>query len=144
MEIHLADRPDDADRAVILDGLLASNRARAGDAGHAVLALLLRDGTRTVGGLWGRFSHGWLFVELLYVPERAQGQGQGAALLARAEAVAGARGCRGLWLDTYGFQAPGFYRKQGFTVFGELDDCPPGRGSRFFFKKLLPAGPAPS
>jgi GNAT superfamily N-acetyltransferase len=36
---------------------------------------------------------GWLFVELLFVPESLRGKGIGAELLARAENEAIARGC---------------------------------------------------
>ena len=74
----------------------------------------------------------------------------GAALLAYAYQAAGLyppddatikfiareRGCIGLWLDTYWFQARSFYEKQGYEVFGALDDYPRG-GQRFFLKKSL-------
>ena len=53
-----------------------------------------------------------------------------------AEQEALARGCRGVYLDTFSFQAPGFYRKQGYTEFGELEGIPPGH-SHYFFRKLL-------
>ena len=49
--------------------------------------------------------------------------------LAEREAVN--RGCHGAWLDTFEFQARGFYEKLGYEVFGSLDDNP--RGSRRFF-----------
>jgi GNAT superfamily N-acetyltransferase len=41
----------------------------------------------------------------------------GKALMAQAENIARANGCIGLWLDTYEFQARGFYEKLGFEVF---------------------------
>jgi hypothetical protein len=44
--------------------------------------------------------------------------------------------CVGIWVDTYGFQARGFYEKLGYELFGTIDDHP--RGShRFFFRKRL-------
>jgi RimJ/RimL family protein N-acetyltransferase len=54
----------------------------------------------------------------------------------RAEDIARAHGCIGLWLDTYEFQARGFYEKLGFTLFGTLDDHPVGR-KRFFLQKRI-------
>jgi len=36
----------------------------------------------------------------------------------------------------FSFQARGFYEKVGYTVFGRLDDCPPGH-SRFYMQKPL-------
>ena len=38
--------------------------------------------------------------------------------------------------DTFDFQAKDFYLKQGYTIFGELADCPPGH-TRFYLKKAL-------
>ena len=31
------------------------------------------------------------------------------------------RGANNVWLDTFGFQAEGFYRKLGYRAFGRLD-----------------------
>lgn len=42
-------------------------------------------------------------------------------MLLQAEQEAIARGCRGAWLDTYSFQARGFYERLGYAVFGILD-----------------------
>ena len=50
-------------------------------------------------------------------------------LAAEAEAIR--LGCVGVWLDTFSFQARGFYEKLGYTLFGTIDDYPPGE-SRFF------------
>ena len=59
----------------------------------------------------------------------------------RAEAEAIRRGCLGAWLDTFSFQARGFYERLGYAVFGALADYPPGH-DRFFMQKPLvpPAG----
>ena len=54
----------------------------------------------------------------------------------QAEAIAHTRGCMGVWLDTFSFQARAFYEKRGYKVFGTIDDYPPGQ-SRFWMKKLL-------
>ena len=53
-----------------------------------------------------------------------------------AEAEAVVRGCHGAWLDTFDFQARGFYEKLGYTCFAELPEYPIGH-SRFFMKKPL-------
>jgi GNAT superfamily N-acetyltransferase len=89
-----------------------------------------------VGGLWGRTSYDGLFVELFVVPEPFRGQRLGSDILRQAEDIARSRGCIGVWLDTYSFQAPDFYAKQGYELFGTIDDHPRGK-QRFFFKKRL-------
>ncbi len=54
----------------------------------------------------------------------------------RAELEARQRGARCAYLDTFSFQAPDFYKKQGYEVFGELRDFPEGH-RRYFLRKQL-------
>ena len=89
-----------------------------------------------LGGLAGTFFYDWFCVELVLVPETLRGQGWGSRLLRHAEDEAVRRGCIGIWLDTYGFQARGFYEKHGYDVFGLLDDHPRG-SQRAFLRKML-------
>jgi GNAT superfamily N-acetyltransferase len=136
--IVVPDQPTDADRAALLTALIAFNTDASGLPGPQPLAVLIQDPItgKPVGGLWGRTSYDWLFVELFVVPEPLRGQRLGADILQQAEDIARARGCVGVWLDTYSFQAPGFYAKQGYELFGAIDDHPRGR-QRFFYKKRL-------
>ncbi len=128
---------DPADRDIILAGLKAYNESQVGPGGHEAVSALIQDETgATVGGLWGRSAFGWLFIELVFVPESLRGRGLGRELMRAAEHAARARGCHGVWLDTYEFQARGFYEKQGYRLFGELDDYPTGH-KRFFLSKRL-------
>jgi GNAT superfamily N-acetyltransferase len=82
----------EAGRNVVLNGLLAFNRDRtASNAGpEADIGLLIRhpETGETEGGLTARMYYGWMFVELLFVPERRRGQGLGKRLMAEAERVA--------------------------------------------------------
>lgn len=129
--------PTPAQREAILAPLRAYNLREGGNPGIHPVALLLTDAAGAeVGGLWGRIAYDWLFIELLAVPESHRGEGHGEALMAQAEALARHHGCAGIWLDTYAFQARGFYEKLGFAVFGTLADHPRGQ-SRFFLQKRL-------
>ena len=83
-------------------------------------------------------------MELFFIPEDLRRDGLGASLLAQAEREARARGCHGAWLDTYSFQARGFYERQGYSVFGRIDDYPPGHCRYFLSKRLVPADAAGS
>jgi ribosomal protein S18 acetylase RimI-like enzyme len=77
-----------------------------------------------------------LFISLLFVPTALRGQKLGERLMAQAEAAAANRGCTGVWLDTFSFQARGFYQRLGYDVFGEIPNYPPGH-ARYFMKKHL-------
>lgn len=133
----MVDPADDA-RAAILKPLRAHNLSRAGDPEPETIALVVRDEEtdEIIGGLYGEIFYRWFFIELLAIPEQTQGQGTGSRLIGMAEEVARERGCVGLWLDTFDFQAPSFYERLGFSKFGTLDDFPPGH-QRFFMQKRL-------
>ena len=121
----------------MLAPLRAYNMAQAGDPRIRPVAILIDGpGGETAGGLWGRISYDWLFVELLVVPEAARGMGLGRQVMDQAETIAREAGCTGLWLDTYEFQARGFYEKLGYTLFGTLEDHPVGQ-RRFFMMKRI-------
>ncbi|MEN2786775.1 GNAT family N-acetyltransferase [Sphingomonas qilianensis] len=136
----IPDTPRDEDRAAILAGLAAFNRDHAAPGSTGALAVLLADDAgRTIGGLWGRTLFSWLQIELLFVPEQQRGQAVGSAVLRRAEALALARGCIGASLDTYSFQARGFYEKLGYSLVGTITDCPPGGARHFLHKRFAPA-----
>jgi len=138
VRIDVSHNPDENDYLAILKPLRTFNYAQVGDARPEKLALLVRDeqSDEVVGGLYGKILYRWLFVELLTVPEQTRGQGMGTRLMRMAEEFAREKGCIGVWLDTFSFQAPEFYRKHGFSEFGHIDDYPPGH-QRIFFKKRL-------
>jgi GNAT superfamily N-acetyltransferase len=140
LEFVVPDQPNRADREAILTPLKAFNDSQAEPEGFQELAILLRDpgSGETVGGLWAKLSYDWLFVDLMFVPQAARSIGVGSQLLKRAEEIAIARGCVGVWLDTFGFQARGFYERNGYHVFGTLDEHPRGT-QRFFLRKVLKA-----
>jgi GNAT superfamily N-acetyltransferase len=140
LSIRRPDPPEEAQRAAILAALVAYSDPRAGPGEWPEhdLCLLLHDAAgEAVGGLWGKAFYDWLFVELLFVPQSLRGHGLGAALLATAEEQARGWGCHSLWLDTFSFQARGFYERLGYAVFGEVPDYPAPH-SRFLLSKPLP------
>lgn len=139
-QITLELDPDPADVGIVRAGLSAYNGAQASDDAFSPLALLVRDPEgKVIGGLLGGTYWGWLVVEVLWIAEEARKQGLGSRLLERAEEIAIERNCHGVHLDTMSFQAPDFYRRHGYTVFGVLEDLPRGQ-RRFFMKKELRGG----
>jgi GNAT superfamily N-acetyltransferase len=141
-EIVVTDAPDGAAREPILRALIAYSEEQSRPMDARPVAVLLKDPANgeIVGGLWGRTAWGWLHMDTLYVPEALRGAGIGAALVRKAEEEAVRRGCRGAWLDTFSFQARGFYEHLGYRVFGTITDQPPGH-ARHFLQKPLAADP---
>jgi GNAT superfamily N-acetyltransferase len=139
--MRTTDTFDEATRGVIVAGLVGFNQSKTGrhDAKPLVVAIDDDQG-QVIGGLWGRTAYDWLFVELLFVPEALRGQGVGTELMRRAEAEAVARGCHSAWLDTFEFQARGFYERLGYRCFAELPDYPAG-SSRYFMTRALAPTP---
>ncbi|MEM8948580.1 MAG: GNAT family N-acetyltransferase [Pseudomonadota bacterium] len=88
------------------------------------------------GAVTGRSVWGWLYVKYLWVSGAYRGQGFGKHLLDTAENTARDRGCSGVWLSTFSFQAGAFYERQGYEKFGELPDMPKGH-RRLFYRKTL-------
>jgi len=137
-KIVLTESAAQADREVILRGLVGFNERHVGAANFKPLVLLLQHppSETTVGGLWGRTAYDWCFVELLFVPEELRGRKLGRDLMMKAEEEARRRSCVGVFLDTFEFQARGFYEKLGYAVFGELPDHPIGTRHFFMHKSL--------
>ncbi len=139
--IELVDEPGPEVRKAIGVPLKHLNDERAGhfDLMRLLAVTLTAPGSgEIVGGLWGWTSRGYLYVDLLFVPENLRGSSFGSALMRQAEQEAARRGCHSAWLSTYSFQAPGFYQKLGYRVFGELPDYPLGHSSIFLTKRLVP------
>ena len=61
----------------------------------------------------------------------------GTQLLQAAEQEAQVRGCQYVILDSYNFQAPGFYQKHGYEVFVVLKDHPRNHRN-YYLRKRLP------
>jgi len=77
-----------------------------------------------------------MFVSMLRVAEPYRKQGIGSRLLTQAEAVARSRGAANAYLDTFSFQAPGFYEKHGYREFARLENLPPGHSRIWLVKRL--------
>jgi len=121
-------------------GLVRFNRATAGPLRYTRTVLTARDGAGKVrGGLILQSYWKESYVELLWLSEKARRLGYGRRLMQEAERRARRRGSLLLHLNTYSFQAPGFYEKLGFRRVGGMSGSPPGE-SRHFYVKRLPAG----
>jgi GNAT superfamily N-acetyltransferase len=123
-------------RRAIVKGLVAYNAAAAGKFNHRPLTVTIREQGEIVAGLAAETFWGWMFVSLLWVSDAYRGHGYGSALMVTAETEARNRGVRNVYLDTFSFQAPGFYKKLGYREFARLDEFPAGH-CRVWMTKAL-------
>lgn len=137
LRIELQENPEERDRRVVTDGLVAFNRGFIGEPNETPLAVLVRDAHgRVAGGLLGHVRWRWLYVSKLWLPEALRGRGIGTLLIREVEEYAHRRECFGVFLDTFEYQALAFYEKLGYEHFGTLDGYPPGY-RQFYLKKTL-------
>ena len=135
--LSLVAEPTPEDLRAIGAPLSEYNRRMMPNSSFKALNIAVRDAEGTiVGGLRGETYWDWLYVDILALREDARGQDIGSQLLAMAEQEAIARGCHSAYLDTFSFQALPFYQKQGYEVFGTLDNYP-GEHKRYFLRKQL-------
>jgi ribosomal protein S18 acetylase RimI-like enzyme len=107
------------------EGLDRHNRQAAPLGEVRPLGTFASDGEgRTIGGAVGRTWGRCCELQELWVDAGHRQQGVASQLLRRFEARAAARGCDVFYLTTLSFQAPGFYRKHGYSVLGEIGGHP--------------------
>jgi GNAT superfamily N-acetyltransferase len=126
--------PDDAVYAEIARRFDAHNRTCSAW-NWTAFSLVLREAGQIVAAGRGVTNMGLVEIRGLWVEPAQRGQGIGRRLLAAIEAEAARRGCRRAALDSYGFQAPGFYLARGYREWGRLD-YPDGTRRHFFVKEL--------
>ena len=122
---------------IIGDLIRSYNRSKREVAESEPLNLYVEDEHGEImAGLVADTFGNWLEIEYLFVKEDLRGQGIGSQLLQRAESEAKMRNCRFAFVNTYQFQAPAFYQKQGYKEVFTLKDYP-CTGQRHYYQKDL-------
>ncbi|HWF93404.1 MAG TPA: GNAT family N-acetyltransferase [Xanthobacteraceae bacterium] len=145
LTIAVTDAPTAEMRSAIGKQLDGFNQTQIGgplDFRPLAIPLSDPDTGEIVGGLLGATIFSYLHVDALFVPASMRRAGWGRKILIEAEAGALRRGCHGVWLSTFTFQARGFYERLGYSAFGTVDHYPPGH-SLVFLSKRLGNQPAP-
>jgi GNAT superfamily N-acetyltransferase len=128
---------DDSIWSTIGGGISDYNTQQAGDDQGKNLCFVIYSTEKEIaGGVIGATYWDWLYINLMWMKEELRGHGYGHQLLTLAEEEARKRGAKHAYLDTFSFQAPSFYQKHGYQVFGELPNFPAGH-TRYFLTKEL-------
>lgn len=137
MNLKVLVQPEKRDHDAVLDALIAYNNVHVGPSGKTELTFHVHsDDGELIAGANGFTHWNYFFLAHLWVSEPQRGSGVGAKLLRAIEQEAAQRKCDHIWLDTFDFQAAGFYEKMGYSRFGKLENYPTGHERYFYSKKL--------
>ena len=98
--------------------------------------VLSEDGKIIAGIIVRMYCWKCIYIDTFWIDESMRGEGLGTLLFEEVERVAKENGSHLIHLDTFDFQAKDFYLAHGYSVFGELEDCPKGH-TRYFMSKVL-------
>jgi len=107
------------------------------------LGYVILDGSKFVGcssGLTyknGDKFNGWCQLTDLFIEKEYRGQGWGRKILEKLEEKLISLGIHSVWTWTAGFETPGFYTKQGYKIFCELENYYLTGHSRIGLRKRL-------
>jgi GNAT superfamily N-acetyltransferase len=94
------------------------------------------DAGLVVGGILAVLCWNWIEVDILWIDETIRGMGHGTRLLNQIENIAKEQNCTFIKLNTFSFQAPDFYRKNGYQEVAVFEEAPIG-SRHFYFKKAI-------
>ena len=129
--------PAAADVMFLADRLYDYNVEQTGVDDGQWLAIFVRDEHRVIqAGAEGWTWCGSCYLRHVWVHRDWRGQGLGTQLLQAVEQQARLRGCQQIVLESFSFQAPGFYRKLGYEEFAVLPEHPRGHYNAYLRKRL--------
>ncbi len=139
MEITITKTPDAKDVEFLWSklrehglGMLANTEMEE----KFLFAIIAREGGEIIGGMLGEMYYRGLHISLLWVSENLRKTGLGTTMIGKAEDLARESSCTLIYLDTFSFQAPKFYEKLGFEVFGKIENFPENYTRYFLLKRL--------
>jgi GNAT superfamily N-acetyltransferase len=98
---------------------------------------VLKDKNKVIAGI-NAYIYCWgiMYIDALFVAEAYRNKQLGTYLMNKIEQEAKALGTTVSNTTTFDYQAKDFYIKQGYEIFGVLENCPPNH-HLYFLKKAL-------
>ncbi|WP_409159663.1 GNAT family N-acetyltransferase [Pectobacterium sp. B2J-2] len=136
MNLHITNTPDSDEEEFVIASLWKHNEQYDAVDISPLFLNFKDDENNIIAGLISRTWWGALEVQYLWVSEKHRKSGLGRQLMQAAEKEALNRGCHLAYVDTFEFQAKGFYEKLGYKEYGNL----PGyahKHTRHYLAKLI-------
>jgi GNAT superfamily N-acetyltransferase len=125
----------------IIDGINEYNLAKVPALSETWTALdyviKTENGDEIAGILSGIGYWQGLEIKIIWVAEPYRNKGIGTLILKHVEKIARDKGATVSMLDTFDFQAEGFYLKNGYEPIGEIKNFPDGHKRIYFSKRLI-------
>lgn len=129
--------PNSEDKKVLVAGMLSHHANKGHPRKSETFSIFLKYlDDEVLGGIIVCFLWKGMEIQSLWVDESVRKEGWGKKLLEGAEEEAKKRGCTIAYTNTFSWQAPEFYEKFGYTLFGKLEEFPEGNTLKYFYKKL--------
>ncbi|MBA5235714.1 MULTISPECIES: GNAT family N-acetyltransferase [Pectobacterium] len=136
MNLNITNTPDSDEEEFVIASLWKHNEQFDAVDISPLFLNFKDDENNIIAGLISRTWWGALEVQYLWVSEKHRKSGLGRQLMQAAEKEALNRGCHLAYVDTFEFQAKGFYEKLGYREYGNL----PGyahKHTRHYLAKLI-------
>lgn len=129
--------PKPEDFKALSEGLLAHHASKGHKRTWKKFCIFLKDKNRKAhAGITVTFTWNGMHIDSLWVDDSIRGQDWGSRLLKMVEKEAVKRNCTIAYTDTFSWQAPEFYKKHGYTLYGKLGGFPKGESLNYFCKNL--------
>lgn len=129
---------DNDDLCEAIRHLKRYNREHTGPFESKAFGFTVQNGKQElVGAIHANTEWEWIFIKHLWVREEDRGMGIGRQLVERILTEANRRGIYKYYLSTFDFQAPDFYQRLGFSIFGVLPGVS-GSYDSYFMKREDP------
>lgn len=129
-------QPPESDSKIVREGIVAYNTENLGEKPKPFSIFLKNKNGDVMGGVSAWIYSESIYIYIVWIDKKLRSKGYGTKLLKAAETEALDNGCRYSTLDTFGFQAEGFYLKNGYKHLGEIKNYLFDHPRIFLRKKL--------
>ncbi|SHO55004.1 GNAT family N-acetyltransferase [Vibrio quintilis] len=138
MKIDFTLSPQSEEIESIYHGLGEFNQTYVPEIEDQSFGLFVKDESgKVIGGLTGFIYITSIQIRFLWLSDALRNQGIGSQLIQRVENEARQRGIPNIAVDTYTFQAPGFYELCGFHEIGRYKDYLVKGVDKIFYHKCV-------
>lgn len=131
----ISGEPNPQDKQLMSEGMLKHHASQGHPRKTNTFSILLKDSNGILKGvvvasiLWNG-----MHIDTLWVDVTIRNQKWGSKLMKLVEKEGRSRGATVAYTDTFTWQAPGFYEKMGYSLYGKIDNFPPGNSLSYFSK----------